>query len=459
MQKEGKGRKPNKGLISLLILLTVVGAAAGFIYMDTFYGGGKLQGYFSTVLQKDGPREGEESPVSSQEKMVIDESSHSKFAAFEERFLLCTKDGVKFFNGMGDRKWNDTFNMTTPQLIFEGEYAAVGDMSGKTIHVYGENGLLYKVQTEGELMQFALNMNGYLSVISKENSAYRIQIYNTSGTLLKGRIEESAGVFPLSSDISDDNKSFVVSYMDTSDVEPVGRVLFFYINPEDSENYTDSMFAAVEKNGEIVPIIGFMQGGVLAVISDKMVYGISAAGQEAWGYPLDNMVQQASLANKDYVVLALGDVITNKEGRAEGSVLWINKSGEESAYYEGEGEVEYLQASEHGVVIGVDKMYLGLRHSGKLAWSYRATSDVRDILPMESLEQVMLVTKNEAIITQMKGSQKAKPIVSDETEPKHEVVGGKAETETNLPLSNVPAEPVEEDGNTEEKQKKASIAE
>lgn len=437
MQKDGQEEKRrDKGLITLLIVLTVVGASAGFIYMDTFYGSGALRGYFSKVVQNDKHGEVEGNPVVSQGKMAIDENSRSTFATFGQSFLLCTKDGVKFFNEMGDRKWNDTFNMTTPQLVSEGMYAAVGDMSGKTIRVYGESGLLYTVQTDGELIQFAVNINGYLSIITKEESAYRIQIYNASGTLLKGRVEESDGVFPLSSDVSDDNKAFVVSYIDTSDIEPIGRVLFFYINPNDSENYTDSMFAAIEKNNEVIPIIGFMQGGVLAAISDKAVYGISSGGEEAWNYPLDNMVQQVSLSNKNYVVLALGDVIANRDGRKAGSVCWIDKTGQESAFYEGKGEISYLQGCEQGVVIGVDKMYFGLRHSGKVDWSYRATSDVRDILPMESLEQVMLVTKNEAIITEMKGSQTARPIVIDETESKHEVVGGNAETDKGLTVPN-----------------------
>jgi hypothetical protein len=332
-------------------------------------------------------------------------------------------------------------------------------MSGKTIRVYGENGMLYSVQTEGELMQFALNSNGYLSVISKGDSAYSIQVYNAEGTLLKGRVEESDGVFPLSSDVSDDNKVFVVSYLDTSDVEPVGRVLFFYINPDDSENYTDSMFAAVEKNGEIIPVVGYMEDGVVAAVSDSFVYGISSAGQESWKYPLENRVLQASLSDKNYVVLALGDAMANKEGREKGSICWINSSGKEIASYQGGGDVDYLQVSEQGVVIGVDKVYSGLRHNGKLDWSYRATSVVRDILPMERLEQVMLVTKNEAMITEIKGDLTARTVVSEEVETEHEVVGGMAETGDVTTNSETSAEVDHQNSDAEEQQAKTSEAE
>ncbi|WP_304507412.1 DUF5711 family protein [Anaerotignum sp.] len=456
-QKERKGK--DKGLIMLLIVLTLVGGAAGYVYIDTFHGTGKLQGYFSNVFQKNSSEEEPESTMKTSKKMSIDESSRTTFQIFGKSFLLCTKDGVKYFNEMGDRKWNDTFNMTIPQMVSEGNYVAVGDMSGKTIRVYGENGMLYSVQTEGELMQFALNSNGYLSVISKGDNAYSIQIYNAGGTLLKGRVEESDGVFPLSSDVSDDNKAFVVSYLDTSDVEPIGRVLFFYINPDDSENYTDSMFAAVEKSGEIIPVVGYMQSGVVAAVSDSFVYGISSAGQETWNYPLENRVLQVSLSNKSYVVLALGDAIANKDGREKGAICWIDSSGKESASYQGDGDVDYLQVSEQGVVIGVDKLYFGLRHNGKLDWSYRATSNVRDILPMERLEQVMLVTKNEAMITEMKGDRTARTIVSEETETEHEVVGGMAETGDTTTDNEAPSEAERQISDLDEPQTQTNEAE
>ena len=44
--------------------------------------------------------------------------------------------------------------------------------------------------------------------------------------------------------------------VDTTDVYPIGRVLFFYVNPEDSENYTDSLYAsAADKADEIIGTI------------------------------------------------------------------------------------------------------------------------------------------------------------------------------------------------------------
>ena len=250
-----------------LAVVLVLCIGCGLVYLDTAYGSGKIRSLFvkSSVTQNAG-----NASAGVLAEIPLDAGSSASFAVFDESFLLCTKDGAKYYNSVGDQKWNDTFNMTTPTVIQEGSFMAVGDLGGKNVRVYDESGLLYNVQMEGNLSQFALNQNGYLSLLEKKDSGYEVKIYNSKGTLLKGRVEETAGVYPISTDVSDDNKSFAVSYVDTTDVYPIGRVLFFYVNPEDSENYTDSLYAsAADKADEIIGTISYRSNGVLAAVSDK----------------------------------------------------------------------------------------------------------------------------------------------------------------------------------------------
>lgn len=428
MKKDSKPNKKidktTKVIIGVCVAVCVV---AGGIYADTFYGSGKLKSYATQIFQQKAATQEAEVAVN-QKQMAMDEGTRGSMAVFGKSFLLCTKDGVKYFNDIGDQKWNDTFTMVTPQLVQEGKYVAVGDLSGKTIRVYDQNGVIYTVQGEGRITQFGLNENGYLSMITKETTGYRILVYNASGVLLKGRMEDSDGIFPMSCDVSDDNKSFAVSYMDTSDIEPIGRVLFFYINPEDSEAYTDSMFAAVEKTGEMIPAIGYRNGGSLMAISDRAVYGISQAGKETWSYPLTNTVTHGDFSDKNYVVLALGEALSSSDGVAAGRICWLDINGKEGARYESGALVTYLNVTNLGVVIGNERTFTGLKHTGKAAWSYRAAMDVREILPMEHLNQVMVLTKDAATITEMKGETSVAPTVpTEEIDHKPEVVGGTPE--------------------------------
>lgn len=394
--KMGKGS--NKMLKALLGVLVVVCLFAGGVYIDTFYGNGMFKSLFANGSKTEKTQPKNEAAIGS---MAMDIGSKATMAVFGEEFLLCTKDGVKYFASMGDQKWNDTFSMTSPVMVQEGEYIAVGDMGGKTVRVYNRAGKVYDLQTEGSPVQFALNESGYLSLITKVENAYRIRIYNAKGTLLKERVEESSGIYPLCSDVSDNSKVFAVSYLDTTDISPIGRVVLFYIGAEESEEHTDSMFAAVEKTDELLPVIHYMDGGTLAVVSDANLYGIDASGNEIWKYELNNTIDQADFRMKDYVVLALGDSVAGKEGRKKGTVCWIDHNGKEKASYESDGSVTYLLSAEKGVVIGNDRDYKGLTHDGNESWSYTATSDLSELIPMQKLNRMMIVNKEEIAIYDM----------------------------------------------------------
>lgn len=413
----GRQRKENDSRLMILVfVLAVVCLLAGGLYIDTFYGGGRLKAFMTQISKKDAEEGRAAGP---RESMQIDSGNKTAIATFGTSFALCTKDGVKYYADMGDQKWNDTFNMTNPAVVSEGKYIAVGDMSGKTLRVYDDSGLLYSLQTEGALMQFALNKSGYLSLIAKDSAAYRIYVYNAKGNLLKERVEESIGVYPLSSDISDDNRMFAVSYLDTADITPTARVLSFFINTGESEEYTDSMFAAVEKKNEVIPVVSYWSDGTLGVLSDKSIYGIGAKdGQEEWNYELENTVDYAAFGAGDYVVLALGDSVANRDGREKGTVCWINASGKETASFESGETVTFLHAGEKGVVIGNGRDYKGLTNSGNLSWEYTVTADTSDLAPMEKLSRVMTVTQESIEILDMTKTktEKKEPPAKPETE-------------------------------------------
>ena len=412
------GMKKRQTWIFVVILTMILGGASGFLYIDTFYGKGYAKGFFSEqkktkenkmkqqgatkeeIVKEEIKEEILPTEVTDNRKlkhgMEIESKNKTSFQMYGEHFLMCTKDGVRFFNDFADPKWNDTFTMNSPMSVKEGDFTAVGDMTGSGIRVYDATGPKYKVQTEGTLIQFALNENGYLATICKNKSSYKIMIYNNLGEELKGRVEETIGIYPLSVDISDDNKVFVVSYLDTTDIEPIARVLFFYINRAEGENFTDSMFAAVEKPDEIIPIITYMKNGILAVISDKNIYGLKGEGQSVWKLELTNQLDRVDVTEKEYIVAAYGDEFSGKDGKEAGTVVWIDSSGKEHTIFEMKDRVSYLNASEGSVVIGAGYRYYNVKSNGKVIWEHRAIGDMSDILLMGSDSTVLYVTKTRA---------------------------------------------------------------
>ena len=98
----------------------------------------------------------------------------------------------------------------------------------------------------------------------------------------------------------------------------------------------------------------------------------------------------------------------------------------------------YLSAGERGVVAGNDRNYIGLTHGGNLNWNYTATADVSDLLPMEKLNRVMVIGKEQIDILKMSKDDKA--VQKASTENKATEPDAMAETDQPLPEQTPSAE-------------------
>ena len=215
----------------------------------------------------------------------------------------------------------------------------------------------------------------------------------------------------------------------------MGRVVLFFIDEAESEEHTDSMFAGVEKMDEIIPVVSYLANGTLAVVSDCGIYGIGSNGEEIWTYPLENTLDQVAFGDKDYIVLALGDSVADKEGREKGTVCWLNGSGKEKASVETGESVTYLCSAEKGVVIGNGSSYTGANHNGSIGWKYTAVGEMSEMLPMEKLGRVMGIGKEQAAIYDMsKLKERRETTASEETKKQEE----------NIPVDEIEKEETEE---------------
>ena len=125
--------------------------------------------------------------------------------------------------------------------------------------------------------------------------------------------------------------------------------------------------------------------------------------------------------------------MADKDGRAKGTVCWLDGSGKEKASFETGESVTYLLSSEKGVVIGNERSYTGVSHSGNESWNYTATADMSDLIPMEKLNRVMAVSKEQVSIYDMtkaqSGETTAKPAENSEAENASEKKTAESSTE------------------------------
>jgi|GEM_PF-3630903 hypothetical protein len=331
-------------------------------------------------------------------EIKIESGSKTTFVGFGRSYLYCTKDGVKYFDGDQNEKWNSTYTMTSPSVVNDGSCTAVAEAQGRSVKVYSEEGELYSISADGTVVQISVNSSGGTGLILKTDSGYKVQVYDEKGNLIMERFDENKGVYPIAVDVSSDEKVLAVSYLDTTDIEMVSKILFFYTGNEDTKN-TESgdFFASVEKVGEIVPAIKYMDNGIFTAVGDTNIFAMDSSGKELWNNKISNKIDEIAFCG-EYLVMALGDALPGEDGAENGTVRILNTVGNQSYDYCVGKSIAYLKAYENGIVAGSNRDFTALSYNGKLLWNYTTTQDINDIIIMNSAERVLCVTNNSADI-------------------------------------------------------------
>lgn len=393
-----KNKKKKPFFIFLIFIIIIVGCV--FAY-DKYYGNGIVKtiimNYINNVKEEI-PNEAEKEEniktAKKEDYMTFSSDSKSSFKVYGEGFIHCTKDGIKYYSEMGKEKWNDTFTMTSPYISTEGEFIAVADIMGRTAKMYNSKGKVYEISLDAPIVKIALNKNGFMGVIMNSSGNYIIKIINSLGNVVTERVEATANIFPTGLDISEDDKSFSISYVDTTDISAISKIVFFYIG-ETEGDYIDGMFSGITKQNEYIVYLYYMENNTLVAVSDKSVIAMDSIGKEIWTYSLPNKLDWVSFSARTYIALGCGEEMESADGYKNGTVIFLNLQGKEIGTFESDNEITYLEAYSDGTVVGNSKKFTMVKKSGSVIWEHSATQDINDIIPIKG-NNVLYITNNYA---------------------------------------------------------------
>ncbi len=398
---DNDNKKPfyKKTFFICLILLIII-ASSVFAY-DKFYGNGivktTIMNYINNVKTEIPDEEKTEENIKTaktEDYMTFSSDSKSSFKPYGEGFIQCTKDGIKYYSQIGKEKWNDTFTMTSPYVATEGDYVAVADIMGRNVKMYNSKGKVYELSLDAPIVKISLNVNGFMGVLMNNSGNYIIKIINSSGNVVTERVEATANVFPTGLDIAEDNKSFAISYIDTTDISPLSKIVFFYIG-ESEGDYIDGMFSGITKENEYIVYLSYLENNTLIAVSDKSVIAMDSSGKESWSYSLPNKLDWISFSDRTYIALGCGEEMESEDGYPVGTVIFLNLQGKETSTFESGSEITYLKTYSNGAVVGNSKKFRMVKKSGSVIWEHSATQDISDIIPLDG-NNVLYITNNYA---------------------------------------------------------------
>ncbi len=339
---------------------------------------------------------GEKQVMFSQEYTM---NSKADFRVCGDNIYYVSKDGMILLNKKGETVWTDTFTMTSPVMLRDGEFCAVADNKSKTVNVYDLTGKLYSVTAGGDITTLAVNPIGCCAVVCKADDDYKIDVYSEAGEqMFEGSYAAKDGI-PLAIDISDDGKLLAVSLVSINEINMRSNVLFYYTTKTEAKNTesSDGMISAINCNEDMAGVIRFLPDNSCIVATDKKIMNIGKKNSDPylqnWEIPYTNYVTAMDIVDNKYIALAYGEPISaGDEAKPVNSVYWYNLKGKEVGKAQCDERITGISSSLESSIIYMGKNFKAFTVGGRELWSYTALQNVESIQFYNTQDTIVLAT-------------------------------------------------------------------
>lgn len=206
--------------------------------------------------------------ISSVERLDT-EATH--FAEFRGNILKYSNDGAFYTDAQNELIWNQTYEMSDPQLdICEG-YLAFYDKRGTVIHILSPEGLQGSIETTMQIEQVCIAAQGTVAVLMRKDEAGYLALYDKNGTnLAGGAIHGEKGGYPIAIALSHDAIKLAVSMLDINDGNVKSTVAFYNFGSV-GQNVTDHIVGASSFSDTVIPELEFTSNEQMIAISDSEI--------------------------------------------------------------------------------------------------------------------------------------------------------------------------------------------
>jgi len=159
-----------------------------------------------------------------------DDTGFVAFERFGDNMIKYSKDGASYIDAKGKDVWIQSYQMHTPIVAVNGDYAAIADQQGNTIQIFGKDGVIGTATTEMPIIKITISAKGLVAAILQSSTASHIYYYTKEGTrldlaitcYLNGEIGH-----PLDISLSPDGSLLMGSYIYLKGGELKNRVAFY----------------------------------------------------------------------------------------------------------------------------------------------------------------------------------------------------------------------------------------
>ena len=250
------------------------------------------------------------------------EATH--FADFKGNILKYSNDGAFYIDTANELIWNQTYEMTNPQMDLCGDYLTLYDKKGSMIYILNAGGLLGSVETTMPIEQVRIAAQGTIAVLMSDNGAGYVALYDKTGeNLVQGAIHGEKKGYPIAIALSEDAIKLAVSMLDINDGTVKSTVAFYNFGSV-GQNEIDHVVGAASFEDTVIPELEFVSNDRLVAFSDTgLLYFEGAQKPQQAGELAFEKDVKSIFYNQDYV----GIVTSNDDEAVTNHVAIYDMSG------------------------------------------------------------------------------------------------------------------------------------
>ncbi len=159
-----------------------------------------------------------------------DEATFVQYVPYGENLLRYSKDGASHIDSAGKDIWVQPYEMRSPIVAVNGDYAAIADQQGSQIYIFDKNGLLGIAATTLPVMKLTISSKGLVAAILQDQTTSYIYYYTKEGQQMKlwltSFLNGEIG-YPLDISLSPDGSLLMGSFTYLKGGELKNRIAFY----------------------------------------------------------------------------------------------------------------------------------------------------------------------------------------------------------------------------------------
>lgn len=321
----------------------------------------------------------------------IETGTNSQYQAFGEFVVKYSNDGISYINGT-ETIWNEAYEMKSPIVDVCGDYLAIADKNSNTIYIFNKKGKVGEVNTSYPIIKIEVAQQGVVAALLEEASANYIELYDKEGNLIvshKSLLSENG--FPLSFSISNDGEKMMTSYLSIKEGSTENQVIFYNFSNVGKDE-VDRVVGTFNQYGEtIVPAVYFVSNEDAIAIGDNVltIYKMKEKPTIRKEIKFDKEIQKV-FYNEKYV----GLIFENSKGDTQYKMEVYSLSGEKIMSKEIEMNLDHVKFAGKNVLMYDDVTCELISLKGVVKFKHVFTKQLDAIVPMESTNTFLLMTKN-----------------------------------------------------------------